>query len=348
MKLHLKVEVINNLYVLHFLNRFNILVCNFFLARPVVEADVRKATVHVNSQLQIRRERCFVNELLYLEAPGPLVLSIITVKDVSYCSHLTLVSARELWVSDDKQIVLINIKGKSMHRIKDPSNNLYCGLHTVVSDGALIYINKEYNIMKLSPNMKKKNKFITFKDSALKPVSVYCSPFTGDILVGVTKDNPRTGIVMHYNRHGEKTKEIQHNNNGQLLYRKPAYITENINGDIVVSDLNNVVVTDRRGNYRFSYTSHRPYRQFYGVCCDSQSNILTCAISSKSVHVIDKNGHFLSHFQLPEIGRASCLSFDAITNRVYVGSYHQNNLCIYKHVSRQDSFIGECSNINKE
>lgn len=316
-----------------------------------MEADGRKATVHLNSQLQIRRERCFVNELLYLEAPSPLVLGIITVKDVWCCSHLSLVSADELWLSDDKNTVLINITGKSMHRIKDASNKRYCGLHTVASDGELIYINKEYNIMKLSTIMKTKTKFITLKDSALKPLSVYCSPFTGDILVGVTKDNPRTGIVMHYNRHGEKTKDIQHNNSGQSLYSKPAYITENSYGDIVVSDagLDNVVVTDRRGNYRFSYTSHRPfsYRQFYGVCCDGQSNILTCALYSKSVHVIDKNGHFLSHFQLPEIGRVSCLSVDAITNRLYVGSYHHNTLCVYKHVTRQDFLIGECSNVKK-
>lgn len=337
---------------MHFRNKFNALVCNFFLAEPVVEADGRKATVHLNSQLQIRRERCFVNELLYLEAPSPLVLGIITVKDVWCCSHLSLVSADELWLSDDKNTVLINITGKSMHRIKDASSKRYCGLHTVASDGELIYINKEYNIMKLSTIMKTKTKFITLKDSALKPLSVYCSPFTGDILVGVTKDNPRTGIVMHYNRHGEKTKDIQHNNSGQSLYSKPAYITENSNGDIVVSDagLDNVVVTDRRGNYRFSYTSHRPfsYRQFYGVCCDGQSNILTCALYSKSVHVIDKNGHFLSHFQLPEMGRVSCLSVDAITNRLYVGSYHHNTLCVYKHVTRQDFLTGECSNVKKK
>lgn len=314
-----------------------------------MEADVRKATVHVNSHLQIRR--CFVNELLYLEAPGPLVLSIITVKDVWCCSHLSLVSADELWVSDDKNIVLINNTGKSMHRIKDSSNKRCCGLHTVASDGELIYINKEYNIMKLSTIMKTKTKFITLKDSALKPLSVYCSLFTGDILVGVTKDNPRAGIVMYYNRHGEKTKDIQHNNNGKLLYSKPAYITENSNGDIVVSDagLDNVVVTDRRGNYRFSYTTLRPcsYRQFYGVCCDVQSNILICSLYSVSVHVIDKNGHFLSHFKLPDMERAFCLSFDAINNRLYVGLYQQKKLCVYKHVTRQDSLIGECSNIKE-
>lgn len=246
---------------------------------------------------------------------------MITVKHVWCCSHLSLVSTDELWVSDDKNLVLINSTGKSIHHIKDVSTNRYCGIHTVAGDGKLIYINKEYDIMKLSTVMKTKTKLISLNNSAWRPLSVYCSPFTGNILVGVTKNNPRTGIVMHYNRHGEKTNDMSHNNSGQTLYSKPAYITENSNGDIVVSDsgLNNVVVTDRRGKYRFSYTSHRPFshRQFYGVCCDGQSNILICDFYSKYVHVINKNGHFLSHFQLSEMGGACCLSFDAITNRLY-------------------------------
>lgn len=238
---------------------------------------------------------------------------MITVKDVWCCSHLSLVSTDELWVSDDKNLVLINSTGKSIHHNKDVSKNRYCGIHTVAGDGELIYINKEYDIMKLSTVMKTKTKLISLNNSAWRHLSVYCSPFTGNILVGVTKNNPRTGIVMHYNRHGEKTNDMPHNNSGQTLYSKPAYITENSNGDIVVSDsgLNNVVVTDRRGKYRFSYTSHRPFshRQFYGVCCDGQSNILIWDFYSKSVHVINKNGHFLSHFQLSEMGGSMLSEF---------------------------------------
>lgn len=340
-----------NLYVLHSKTILNCILISlfFFLAGPLLDADARKSAV--NSQLRIKQERCFVNELLYLEIPGPLILNIITVKDIWFCSHLSVVSADELWVSDDKNLVLINITGKSIHHIKDVSNKRYCGLHTVAGDGELIYINKEYNIMKLSTVMKTKTKFITLNNSARRPLSVYCSPFTGKILVGVTKKSPRTGFVMHYNRHGEKTNDMPHNNSGQTLYSKPAYITENSNGDIVVSDsgLNKVVVTDRRGKYRFSYTGHRPfsYRLFYGVCCDGQSNILICDLDSKSVHVIDKNGHFLSHFQLSGVGSASCLSIDAITNRLYAGSYYYQTLCVYKYITRHDFLIGKCSNVRK-
>lgn len=112
------------------------------------------------------------------------------------------------------------------------------------------------------------------------------------------------------------------------------------------SGLDNVVVTDREGNYRFSYTSHRScsYTWFHGVCCDVQSNILICAPYSNSVHVIDKNGHFLSHFQLSGIGRAYCLSYDVLNNRLYAGIDHnQQTLGVYKYIFRQDSLLSKCS-----
>lgn len=62
--------------------------------------------------------------------------------------------------------------------------------------------------------MKIKIKFIILKDFVLKFLSVYCFFFIGDIFVGVIKDNLRIGIVMYYNRYGEKMKDIQYNNSG--------------------------------------------------------------------------------------------------------------------------------------
>uniref|UniRef100_K1QSB8 Uncharacterized protein n=1 Tax=Magallana gigas TaxID=29159 RepID=K1QSB8_MAGGI len=57
---------------------------------------------------------------------------------------------------------------------------------------------------------------------------------------------------------------------------EPNYITENNNGDIAVSDYDAVVVTEREGRHRFSYTGHpaesvlRPR----GICTDALSHIL--------------------------------------------------------------------------
>lgn len=54
--------------------------------------------------------------------------------------------------------------------------------------------------------------------------------------------------VTRYNKTREETLTLQLNNNGLQLYKLPIYITENKNGDVVVSDNKDaVVVTDRGG-----------------------------------------------------------------------------------------------------
>ncbi|XP_062578317.1 tripartite motif-containing protein 3-like [Saccostrea cucullata] len=106
-----------------------------------------------------------------------------------------------------------------------------------------------------------------------------------------------TGKVVRYSSRRKNIQTIQHvKNTGQGMYREPIYITENCNGDVIVSDYNHaVVVTDRDGKYRFSYTGHplgsriRPL----GICTDKQSHILVGDFITRSVHIVDENGHFL-------------------------------------------------------
>lgn len=80
-----------------------------------------------------------------------------------------------------------------------------------------------------------------------------------------------------YNRTGQLTQSIQHDNTGLNLYCMPNYITENNNRDVVVSDSNlagAVVVTYYKGKYRFTYAKHPPKFFPLGVCTDAMSHIL--------------------------------------------------------------------------
>lgn len=96
--------------------------------------------------------------------------------------------------------------------------------------------------------------FIETTDSIWRPRCVYWSQLTGDLLVGMNRDNPRIGKVTRYNPSGQLTQTIQHDNTGIDLYSIPNYITENTNGDVVVSDLlSAVIVTEREGRHRFTY-----------------------------------------------------------------------------------------------
>lgn len=58
----------------------------------------------------------------------------------------------------------------------------------------------------------------------------------------------------------------------QPLYICPTYIAENGNGDICVSDVKAVVVTDAGGMLRFRYKGNFRESNFdpYGICCDSK------------------------------------------------------------------------------
>lgn len=112
------------------------------------------------------------------------------------------------------------------------------GSHTVNTEGELIYMNSKFNMNKLSKDMKTITPFIVVTDSTWKPMCIYCSNFTGDLLVGIYKKIAKytwTGKISRYNQSGKLTKTIQHNKTGKNLYGIPRYITENNNVDVVAS-----------------------------------------------------------------------------------------------------------------
>lgn len=106
-------------------------------------------------------------------------------------------------------------------------------------------------------------------------------------------------MIRRYTDTGFLVQAIKRDKKGDTMYSSPTHITENNNGDIVVSDpRHGVVVTDYVGEYRFSYTRNPSNSTFLpcGICTDSLSNILVCDLIKSSVHIIDMDGQFLSFF----------------------------------------------------
>lgn len=115
------------------------------------------------------------------------------------------------------------------------------------------------------------------------------------LLAGMMSKDTRTGKVTRYNQ----TQTIQQDNKGLAVYRSPSYITENNHGDVVVSDCilsGAVVVTDRKGIYRFFYTGHPSGLKLSpgGICTDTLSHILECDDIKNTVQMIKSDGQFLS------------------------------------------------------
>ncbi|XP_052678994.1 uncharacterized protein LOC128159835 [Crassostrea angulata] len=298
-------------------------------------------------QITERGNRRVGNQCLLKLTSGAEFHQSLTLTGVHGCYHISCVTSDRVWVSDwDSNLMLTDTTGVPLHRVEDSWSGLYrYGLHTVNSESELIYINRNYNIKKRSKDMKTTKTLIKKKIfSKWRPRCVYWSPSTGDLLVGMYRMKTWIGKVTRYNQSGQLTQTIQKNNTGRGLYRHPNYITENNNGDVVVSDYHlsgAVVVTERGGRHRFSYTGHPSGSRLEprGICTDALSHILVCDDTTKTVQMIDEDGQFLSHLLIRPSGIFSpySLSYDVNTHRLWVGSQDNKTVVIYRYITRKDA-----------
>ncbi|XP_062576439.1 uncharacterized protein LOC134238330 [Saccostrea cucullata] len=150
--------------------------------------------------------------------------------------------------------------------------------------------------------------------------------------------------VNRYNNAGQHIQTIQHNDSGEDLYLLPIYLTENRNGDVIVSDwkLGALVVTDREGRHRFSYKGQPGYSlDPRGVCTDALSHILVCDTYAFAVELLDQDGNSLSKVLTTQDGqRFQCgLGYDDRTQLLWVGSDFDNTVDIYR-LTYKDSLTG--------
>nr|XP_034318493.1 uncharacterized protein LOC117686817 isoform X2 [Crassostrea gigas]XP_034318494.1 uncharacterized protein LOC117686817 isoform X2 [Crassostrea gigas] len=294
-------------------------------------------------QITERGNRRVGNQCLLKLTSGADLHQSLTVKGVDRCYHISCVTSDRVWVSYINNLILTDTTGVPLHRVEDSGSGLFRGLHTVNSESELIYIDKNYNINKLSKDMKTTTTFIAKTDSTWGPRCVYWSPSTGDLLVAMFNYRTETGKVTRYNQSGQLTQTIKHDT-GRGLYRKPRNITENNNGDVVVSMSSAVVVTERGGRHRFSYTGHPSGSRLgpHGICTDALSHILVCDYTTHTVQMLDKDGQFLSHLltKSEEMGVPWGLSYDVNTHRLWVGSLYKK-VYVYRYITRQDALADE-------
>ncbi|XP_062617986.1 uncharacterized protein LOC134279593 [Saccostrea cucullata] len=272
----------------------------------------------------------------------------VYVTNLYHGGHISFVTSDRLWVSDGRSLILTNSKGNNLHRLFDVSK--YFGVHVYSKQCRRVdYVDEDWNINKLSADNTTKSTLIKRKE-LWEPWCICHSASTGDLLVLMRYDSDNATIplsdvkVIRYNSTLQPTQTIQNHKTGTLLYSEPIYITENRNGDIVVSDsINGVVVTDRKGKYRFTYRG--PPEEFlleflmpHGICVDAFLNILICSRSDHRIHMIHKDGHLLSILSTKEAGviEPLGLGYDEKIHLVLMGSGHNNILRVYKFIERQD------------
>ena len=317
-------------------------------------------------------------ELLLTLMPSPLLQKSISVKGVNESLQISDVTSGLIWISDKENLVLTDTAtGETLHYV-DNSEDLGEGIHTINCKKELIYIDKDKNIIKLSEDKETTTTLIKNPDPEWILWCVYCSPSSGDILVGLYKNdinsldsdavqsmvtimfNANIGKVMRYDNTGKHTNTISHNTQTiphndytpRILYRKLTYITENNNGDVVVSDSSRyaVVVTSHEGIHRFSYTGPPsvpalPIPAFndskfspHGICTDVLPHILVCDSYTRTVQMLDRDGQFLSYLltkQTPGIGYIPhSLRYDVNNHVLWVGSWDNNTVSLYRYINR--------------
>ncbi|XP_048755234.2 uncharacterized protein LOC125666148 [Ostrea edulis] len=274
----------------------------------------------------------------------PVLHTSVFVTGVSRVIHISRVMSDRVWVSDYyNNLILTDTTGDAIHRVTDRA--LYVGgLHTVNNFGELIYIDRKRNINKLSTDNQTVTRLLQ-RPSPWYPLCVYCFPSTGDLMVGMWNTDTKTGKVTRYNSSGQHILTIEHDNTGHTLYSGPTDITENNNGDIIVSDWikynrGAVVVTERGGIYRFSYTGPPSGSPIWprGICTDALSHILVCDDNTDTVQMIDKDGHFLSLLLTRQhaINKPLSLHYDDKTYLLWVGT-DTNTVSVYRYLQRRYS-----------
>ncbi|XP_078341301.1 uncharacterized protein LOC144617772 isoform X2 [Crassostrea virginica] len=309
-----------------------------------------KILVNLMKEIRLVRSgilrRAGVEDLLTLLS-SPVVQKSLSLTGVEYCYHISCVTPDRVWVSDwDNLILTDTATGKQLHRVEHSLQSGH-GIHTVNCEGELIYIDEEHNIIKLCNDMETTTTLIKHTDTTWIPKCVYCSPSSGDLLVGMsrldTDTDTSTGKVMRYDNTGKYKQTIPHDDNTpHTLYEIPVFITENNNGDVLVSDWRRaVVVTSGEGVHRFSYTGppsgSRRFRP-KGICTDVMSHILVSDSYTGTVQMLDRDGQFLSYVltrQTPGMDYTPWgLSYDVTTHSVWVGSLNNNTMSVCRHITR--------------
>ncbi|XP_078327089.1 uncharacterized protein LOC144623045 [Crassostrea virginica] len=134
---------------------------------------------------------------------------------------------------------------------------------------------------------------------------------SGDLLVCLCKDDQSK--VVRYSSTGTVLQEIQYDSQCQPLYLDAYYITENINGDIIVTDfkMKKVITVDRLGIFRYSYSGGK---NASSVATDSVGQVYVTDYQGEKIHMLDRDGRFLRYI-IPEGGikypRAVCMIGDS-------------------------------------
>lgn len=263
------------------------------------------------------------------------LMSAIDVPGSGWIDHIANVKIGRLWVSDyDKILKEVNFENV-IQTVTDASCSF--GKFDVTSEGFLLYVRRENigsSIQKMTPGGKN---VIMFTSDSNMIMCIHSSKINMDLIVCVHNKTNNSVQLARYGSTGETIRDIAVDWLGQELYKYPIYVTENRNGDVVVSDKEKkaLVVVDSFGGHRFDYLGYHSQFSPGGICTDVYRHILVadCHFNNSSIHILDQDGKFL----LVLLSTQECKNIQFLAlcvddkNNLYVGD-EGKKIKVYKYL----------------
>nr|XP_022323137.1 uncharacterized protein LOC111124511 [Crassostrea virginica] len=183
--------------------------------------------------------------------------SVSSVIDTGFPAHeennnrlydMAVTDDQRVWMGGNSyELKLFDLQGHLHHTVTITDYGVYICLY----NKQVVYSDRNKNtVKKISDNDIVVTMFTT---GDWKPKGITGS-VSGDLLVCLIKDDQSK--VVRYSNTGTVLQEIQYDSQCQPLYQYAWYITENVNGDIIVTDnkTKKVGAVDRLGIFRYSYS----------------------------------------------------------------------------------------------
>ncbi|XP_052702240.1 uncharacterized protein LOC128178889 [Crassostrea angulata] len=246
-------------------------------------------------KMQVKKTSLLENEFKDNDLPGRRILEVPTVTSVidtgfpadeKYKTRLygmAVTDDNKVWMGGySTELRLFNLQGHLHHTVSITCLGMF-----------LCMYNKQvvYSGIKDVKMISDTDTVVTmFTTGDWDPYGV-TSAASGDLLVCLSNDDQYK--VVRYSSTGTVLQEIRYDSQGQPLYKNAKYITENVNGDIIVTDWEKeeVIAVDRLGIFRYSYSGVSSST----VTTDSVGHVIVTDYNGQKIHMLDRDGRFLRY-----------------------------------------------------